>query len=340
MLKNPIRYVLASLGIALASISAHAGTMTMSSPVAGTTVSSPINVVATANSSYPITGFKIYLDGTSVFSQSVTSVNTNISASTGSHKITTKAWDKSGAVFSSSISVTVGSSTNVPAPTPSPTPIDISIPSTAKAFSQIEQMSGWSSCTKCAGGGANAVYSITQNQSSPSLDGNSTKIVLGGTTPFSHALMWRRMGTSTTATNFVFDMYYQIDYPANSQGLEFAANQDLSSGWYKFSTQCAFSSSQWRVWDSKNKGWVNTGIACTRPPARTWQHVTFEYQRSGGKAVFVAITVNGQKHYVNKSFYPQAKTGDGSVGIHFQVDGNSTQADYTTWIDRLSFYYW
>ena len=213
-------------------------------------------------------------------------------------------------------------------------------PSNAKTFSNIEQMSGWGSCTGCAGAGGNAYYTVTSGQSSPSLDGNSMKIFLGGTTPFSHSLIWRRMGNSSSASHFVFEMYYQIDAPARSQGLEFAANQALSSQWFKFSTQCSFSNGQWSVWNSKYGGWVKTGIACTRPPAHTWQHVVFEYQRANGKAVFVAITINGNKHYVNKSFYPQSKSGDGSIGIHFQTNGNTTQADYTTWIDKLSFYYW
>jgi hypothetical protein len=215
-----------------------------------------------------------------------------------------------------------------------------SIPSTAKTFTHIESMTGWGSCTGCAGAGGNATYHVTQNVASPSLDGSATKIFLGGSTPFSHSLIWRRMGASTAATHFVFDMYYQIDQPSHSQGLEFAANQALSTQWYKFSTQCSFGNGKWSVWDSKNGGWVSTGIACTRPAANTWQHVIFEYQRASGKAVFVAITINGVKHYVNKSFYPQSKSGDGSIGIHFQTNGDSTQQDYTTWIDKLSFYYW
>jgi hypothetical protein len=148
------------------------------------------------------------------------------------------------------------------------------------------------------------------------------------------------MGNAPAASHFVVDMYYLMENPGASQGLEFNANQALGSGWYKFSTQCNLASGVWRVWDSKNGGWVNTGAACTRPAANTWQHVTFEYQRANGKAVFVAITLNGAKSYINKSFYPKAQSGDGSVGIHFQVDGNSTQTDYTTWMDKVSFYYW
>jgi hypothetical protein len=215
-----------------------------------------------------------------------------------------------------------------------------SVPSGAKTATHVEDMSNWGSCTKCAGAGGNAYYTVTQHQSSPSKDGSSMKIFLGGTTPFSHSLIWRRMGSSTTATHFILDMYYYIDAPSRSQGLEFAANQALSTKWYKFSTQCSFGNKQWSVWDSKNGGWVKTGIACTRPAARTWQHVIFEYQRANGKAVFVSITINGTKHYVNKSFYPQAKSGDGSVGIHFQSNGDATQQDYTTWIDSMKFIYW
>jgi hypothetical protein len=334
MLKPPIRQLFAIVATAIVSIAAHAGTMSMSSPVNGTTVSSPIHVKASATSSSTIKAYKVYLDSTAVFS-STGAIDTFIPASSGSHKITAKAWDSSGAIISTSVTVTVSGGTSTAPPPPT-----TGIPSNATAFHKIEDMSGWDSCTKCAGGGENAIYSITQHQGSPSLDGSSTKVFLGGTTPFSHALMWRRMGNAPSATHFVLDMYYLVGNPSASQGLEFNANQALGSGWYKFSTQCNLAGGTWRVWDSKNGGWVNTGAACTRPPANTWQHVTFEYQRANGKAVFVAITLNGKKSYINKSFYPKAQSGDGSVGIHFQVDGNSTQADYTTWMDKVSFYYW
>ncbi len=213
-------------------------------------------------------------------------------------------------------------------------------PSNATVFTNIEDMSGWGSCTACAGGGANALYSMTQNISSPSLDGASTKFWIGGTTPFSHGLWWRKMSSNTSATNFILDMKFLMPKPGASQGLEFAANQAVNGAWYKFSTQCTFASGVWRVWDSKNGGWVSTGIACTRPPANTWQHVTFEYQRAGGKAVFVAITINGVRHYVNKSFYPQPTSSSASVGVHFQLDGNSTQSSYSVYVDQMKLIYW
>lgn len=207
-------------------------------------------------------------------------------------------------------------------------------------YSNIEQMSGWDSCTACAGGGQNATYSMLQKISSPSLDGNAAKFSISGSTPFSHGLWWRRMSSNTTAANFVFDMYYYMKNPSASQGLEFAANQSKDDKWYKFSTQCSFAGNQWRVWDSKNGGWVNTGIGCSRPKAYAWTHVVFEYARVSGKAKFLSITVNGTKHYVGKSFYPQSKSASGSVGVHFELNGNSTETDYTVWVDKMKLTYW
>lgn len=307
---------------------ASAGTVSITSPSSTTT--SPVHVVASASSSNSITSIKIYLDGNSVYSKSsATSIDTSISTSAGSHQLTVRAWDSSGTSFSSSKSISVTSTSS-----------GSTTSSNGTVSSKIEEMSGWGSCTGCSGAGSNASYSMTQHLSSPSQDGNSTKFWVGGTDSFSHGLWWRRMSSNTSATHFVLDMYYYMPNPSASWGLEFAANQGLSSGWYKFSTQCSFGSSAWRVWDSKNGGWVSTGIACTRPPANTWQHVVFEYARQSGKAVFVSITVNGTKHYVNKSFYPQNQSSSGSVGIHFQLNGDSSMSSYSVYTDQMKLTYW
>jgi hypothetical protein len=201
-------------------------------------------------------------------------------------------------------------------------------------------MSGWGSCTGCAGGGESATYWMKKPVSSPSMDGKSAQFFVGGSTPFSHGLWWRRMSSDSTASHFVFDMSFYMKNPSASQGLEFAANQAVGGKWYKFSTQCSFASKVWRVRDSKNSKWVSTSIACTRPAAYKWTHVSFEYARSEGKAKFVSITINGKKYYVSKSFYPQANYSGTAVGIHFQLNGNSSQTDYSVWADRFSLKYW
>jgi hypothetical protein len=202
-------------------------------------------------------------------------------------------------------------------------------------------MSGWASCTStCSGGNGTAIFSLTQQQASPSLDGSSTLFSYDGGPAFSHILWSQHLSSNGSATNFVLDMYYYIDQPASAQGLEFAANQQLPGQWYKFSTQCSFADGKWRVWDSANQGWVATSAPCTRPPANTWQHLTFDYQRANAQAVFVAITVNGQKYDINQSFNPQTNSGSTSVGVHFEMDGDGTAQPYNVWIDQMTLSIW
>lgn len=207
-------------------------------------------------------------------------------------------------------------------------------------FTSIQTMTSWKSCTTCAGTGQASVFTMKQAIATPSLDGHSAEFFISGGPGFSKGLWWRRMSSDTSATHFVLDMNYYMDRPAASQGLEFAANQAVNGGWYKFSTQCSFAKGVWSAWDSKNGGWVSTGIPCVRPSAYTWTHARFEYARSGGKAIFVSITLNGVKHYANKSFYPQSTSASGSVGIHFQLNGNRNMDPYGVWVDQMALNYW
>ncbi len=210
-------------------------------------------------------------------------------------------------------------------------------------YSKIESIStGWGSCasTSCAGGGGSGSYYMRRGIGSPSLDGSSTLYHISPSSQFYNALWWRHMTTNTSVSHFTMDMYQFLSNPAASQAIEYAANQYLN-GWYKFSTQCSFANGVWRVWDSYNRHWVNTSAPCRRPAANTWQHLRFQYARANGRAVFVSITVNGQTYYINKSFAPQKTSGgNGDIGIHYQLDGNSSKTAYSAWIDKWSLTIW
>lgn len=80
--------------------------LTLSSPVAGATVSSPVHVVASSTQTN-ITGTKVYVDGTAKYSTSGTSVDTYVSMGSGSHSIVVKNWNSSGAITSKSVMITV-----------------------------------------------------------------------------------------------------------------------------------------------------------------------------------------------------------------------------------------
>lgn len=208
-------------------------------------------------------------------------------------------------------------------------------------FSNIEAMSGWHMCSACAGAGADATYSMQQGINSPSLNGNSTKFNLGGTTPWSHALFYKTVSGNSTATHFVYDLYYYFKTPSASSGMELAFNQRRGYQWYKWDTQCSYLSGIWRVYDDKNKKWLDTSIACKRPSAYTWTHLILEGQRYNGKVVYISVTVNGTKHYFNRSVYPQQMSSSASqVGIRYEMNGNGSQNDYSTWGNKFKLTYW
>jgi phospholipase C len=86
-------------------------TVTICQPAAGSTVGSPVHVVAGTTSSTKITGMWVYLDGTSFYHSSTNSVDTTIQAANGAHTILVKAWDSTGLVTRASVSFTVGTTT-------------------------------------------------------------------------------------------------------------------------------------------------------------------------------------------------------------------------------------
>lgn len=309
-------------------------TVTVTSPANGTTVSSPTKFVASATSSRAVTHMNIYVDGNRLYSQDVSSINTSLTLSTGSHTAVVKAWDSAGSVQSTTVRFTVSS---VSSGDTSP----LSPPSTATTFSRIEEMSGWNMCSECANAGGGATTSMQQGISSPSLDGKSTKFTLGGTTPWSHSLYYKRLTSNSSATNFVYDVSYYYKNPSASSGMEYSISQRVGYEWYRWDTQCSYINGNWRLWDNANVKWVNTTIPCTRPAPYSWVRVVFEGQRRNGKVVFVAITINGQRHYLNQAFGPRKmSTTSSSVTVHFQLNGDKYQTDYQVWGDKFKAVFW
>jgi len=206
----------------------------------------------------------------------------------------------------------------------------------------IDQMTGWLSCTTCAGRGGNgpsATHAMSHT-ASPSLDGSSAHYWLGGSTPYSNALWWKQLGARPAAHNFVYDFYFYMQNPRASQAIEFDMNQSVDGRKLIFGTECDIAGGHWDVWDTANAHWVNTGIYCGVPPAYTWNHVTIEFQRtSGDQARFVAITLNGKKSYINRTFGSQG-SGVQELNVAVQMDGNRSQTNYDMWVDRMSVSYW
>jgi hypothetical protein len=279
---------------------------------------------------------KVYVDNNSAYSTSSSAIDTYISMSSGKHSVVVQSWDSAGAIQKSALTVSVG--------TASSSSTSTSTSTSTKTFTDIEQMTGWSSCDACAGAGGvgpTIPYSMTQGQSSPAMDGNSTKFSVGGDTPYSNALWWKQLGANNAAANFVYDVYFYIKDPNAPQALEFDVNQANGTYHMIFGTECSYkqSGSPWQIWDGINERWVNAGVSCPKPLAYSWNHLTWEFQRVGSQTRFVSVTLNGNKSYINR-YYGSKKQAIYEINVAFQMDKNVVSTDYTVWLDNVSLKYW
>jgi hypothetical protein len=310
--------------------------VTVSSPAAGSTAGSPVHFVASATSTHPITAIRIYVDNVSVYLVSASKLDTYVAIASGTHNVVVQAWDSTGAVFKAPLTLTVsGTTTTTPSSLPAP-------PAGAVTKSNIDQMTGWQSCTVCAGAngtGPVATYSMVQNQASPSLDGKSVKFSISGTTPYSDALWWKQLGAVDSATNLKYDVDFYITNPGVSQALEFDANQSNAIHKFIYGTQCNIKGGHWDVWGNAAGNWISTGIACSAPTAFKWHHLTWEFKRTSTNVIFVGFTYDGVTHYVNRS-YPARSSGVHELNVAFQMDGDSAMHAYSTWLDRVTLTYW
>ncbi len=207
--------------------------------------------------------------------------------------------------------------------------------------SSIEQMSGWASCAACAGAGGSGPSASTYTKSgisSPSLTGNSRVFHIASTHAYADALWWKQLGASG-ATNLVYDVYFYIKTPQYSQALEFDSNQANGSKRWIFGTQCNIGAGHWDVWANASGKWTSTGIPCHRPTAYKWHHLTWEFKRSGGYATYTAFTLDGVKHYVQRS-YPARASSVKELNVAFQMDMRSSHVAYSTWLEKVSLKYW
>lgn len=84
--------------------------VTICTPSNNSTVSSPVNLVAGANSSTPLVSFSVWLDGSKVFKTNAPTLNTNVTLSAGNHQISVQALNGAKQTFGQMISVTESTS--------------------------------------------------------------------------------------------------------------------------------------------------------------------------------------------------------------------------------------
>jgi len=66
-----------------------------------------VHFIAAAKSSHPITAMRIYIDSVSRFAVNSSSLDTSLAVASGTHSVVVQAWDSSGTVFKTSLTIHV-----------------------------------------------------------------------------------------------------------------------------------------------------------------------------------------------------------------------------------------
>jgi hypothetical protein len=319
-------------------------------------VTSPVHFTATATSpacSKGVGAMGIY---TAPYKLAYTvqgaKLDTRIALNAGTYDVAITEWDNCGWSSKAQLTLTVGSS-SVPKTTPSPS---------GTTFSNLQSQRGWSGyallppswgiCASCTSTGTQLGWSWTQNVSSPSMDGISTKSSYGGGTAKWGDVLWNNhligafssQGISDsnhtlvpTLHNFTYDVYFWVKDASVSQAMEFDINQFTGGKSYIWGHECRIAGGhQWDVYDNVNKKWVPTGVPCN-PVSGAWNHLVINVQRtSTNQLLFKTITLNGNVGTINRTYAPTSTSWNG-VTINYQLDGNTNGTPYTVYLDKLNF---
>jgi hypothetical protein len=234
------------------------------------------------------------------------------------------------------------SSSAMAAPSPSPGAAPTPANPNATTVPDIQKLTGWQTCTNACSGTAPAVFTMAQGIATPSLSGASARFqLLAGTQPFGGVLWFKFLGAHNSATHFIYDLNFYVDNPGAAQALEFNVTQSDGKNRYSFSTQCFLAGGHvWRVWDPAGGKWVASAATCAEPPANTWNHLIWEFERdSSGNVIFTAVTMNGTRDVVNLTMSHTADSSNG-VDVSYQSDANLNAIPYSVWLDRVSLTYW
>jgi len=330
----------------ITSAVASAGvTVTVSSPAAGSTVSSPTTIKASASSGYPITGWYIYVDDKAAWhTGTAQTISASVAIPSGTHKVYVRAWNSTGEHGTSSAFNVTNSGGGTVAPSAGePMP-----PSGAKLLDNIDQQTGWGHCTDCAADPSDptppiAQWSFNQNQNTPSKDGSSAKMWIGGTTSYANALHWKKFGDQSAYKNFIWEFWiYGNSDMNNAQNLEFDLFQAVSGRKYMFGTQCNYYKKIWQGWDETVNHWIDmTDVPCPKFPTGQWTRIKWYFQRtSDNRLHYVSVTVNNTTYKVDRYWNSHSTTWGNTFGVQFQQDLNKYATEYTVWADKVKVWMW
>ena len=168
------------------------------------------------------------------------------------------------------------------------------------------------------------------------MDGKTAEFYLGKTTDgnydYSNVLFYKSVTPNTTAKNFKLDFYVYVHDPTIIQGLEMDVFYTQGGKKNFFLTECDGRGNYrntWQVSDAVHDRWQHTGLPCVLH-SYSWNHVVLQFQKnSDGSTNFVSLSMNGDLHYVNRT-YAAKNVGGSQMNVPSSWTATSTRTPSTS----------
>ena len=191
-------------------------------------------------------------------------------------------------------------------------------------------------------GGTNTTgnYTMTFDQSQPSLSGSSLEMYAGGPS-WSNVLFKDIIPGTNPNTHFLWDFWVYHDPTAEahfwSSELDFYVV--LSGHEFMVGSQCDFGDGYWATWDSQGDRWLLDGIPCPHwTPG--WHHVQ-EYDELPIPRSIATIRWSWMDRYgINQTWNINRTTWQDQIGLQYQLDEDTTGTPLHEWVDKVTLSMW
>jgi len=298
-----------------------------------------VQVNAVAYGPATVTQWAVCLDDQTAYQSNnpASSISQGIDIPAGQHLLYARAWDAAGDSDRSEVAlIQVGPPP--PSSTVLPTP-----PANAQVLSEMQNDTAkWSICSLCAAGtNTTGNYTMTPDQSDPSLSGSSLEMYADGPSWTNVLFMDTMLGTSSN-THFLWDFSVYHDPAAENHfwSSEFDLWQVLGGKEFMIGSQCDFGDGYWATWDSQGGRWVLSGIPCPHW-APGWHHVQWYLERiSPTQYRYDTLVLDGTPYGINQTWNYNSTTWPDMVGIQYQLDQDPSGTPLHEWVDNVTLTMW
>ncbi len=309
-------------------------TVSILSPQPNATVTGPFRVQATVSDSTNLM-LHLLLDGTEVFSNQASAIDTTISAADGPHRLTVQARSTTGQITAADVNFVASSAITNPPPTFS------------VVADHLEEQSDWQTCGNCGNtGGAvgnTATYLMERGITLPATDGSSARFSIGGPYPYANGYWWEKHTAPAARINqlrYEFDLYVPIESASAPQAIEFECQQQIDGYIYNFAFQADYSSKTWRVFDYVNRAWNPTTVPLTLLTAGAWHHIIADYHTADAVVYHDSLTIDGTIYPVNLTHAAKFVGGTSRQFTNaFQLDLNKIPTPFAVYVDAMKVSY-